>query len=86
MNNDVRAYLAKIGQKGGQKSRRHLAPETAKAMVRLREARRTFRQFHAQCFWSFDPDYLVRKEDIPWVIDQLKKHGDRSAFMAGMKL
>lgn len=39
-NEEVRAYLASIGRKGGQKSRRTLTPEQAKAMVRAREKKR----------------------------------------------
>jgi len=47
---EVRAYLAAIGRKGGTKSRRHLPSATARDMVRVREARKIFREFHAQCF------------------------------------
>lgn len=40
MNNSVKAYLAKIGSKGGKKSRRILMPEQARAMVKAREKKR----------------------------------------------
>ena len=40
MKSTVKAYLAEIGRRGGRKSRRALDPETARAMVRVREARR----------------------------------------------
>jgi len=36
----VRKYLAKIGSKGGKKSRRILTPEQARAMVKVREKKR----------------------------------------------
>ena len=49
-------YLAKIGRLGGLKSRRHLSPEAARAMVAVREARRAYRRFHAECFASLPPD------------------------------
>lgn len=39
----VRQYLARIGAAGGRKSRRQLDGETARAMVRAREARRAIR-------------------------------------------
>jgi hypothetical protein len=39
-NEEVRAYLARIGSKGGKASRRTLKPEQAKAMVRAREKKR----------------------------------------------
>ena len=40
----VRKYLAEIGRRGGIKSRRALAPETARRMVAIREARREARR------------------------------------------
>lgn len=80
MQNSVRAYLAEIGRKGGRKSRRELAPHTARAMVRVREARRAYRRFHTECFWSYDPDYRVGTQDVDWVAKQLRKHGGREAW------
>jgi hypothetical protein len=41
---DVRRYLARIGRRGGIKSRRALAPDVAREMVRAREARRATRR------------------------------------------
>jgi ribosomal protein L24E len=86
MESKVREYLAEIGRRGGLKSRRVLAPETARAMVRVREARRVYRRFHSKCFWSFDPDYRIEPTDIAWVVEQLRKHGDRAAWEAAEKL
>jgi hypothetical protein len=37
---ELRKYLAKIGAKGGKKSRRILTPEQARAMVKAREQKR----------------------------------------------
>ena len=39
-NEEIRAYLARIGSKGGKTSRRTLTPEQAKATVRAREKKR----------------------------------------------
>jgi len=86
MDPSVRNWLAEIGRRGGKKSRRTLAPEAARAMVRVREARRAYRRFHTECFWSFDPHYRVGADDIPWVAEQLKKHGGRDAWLLGAKL
>ena len=82
----VREYLAEIGRRGGSKSRRTLDPKTARSMVRVREARRAYRKFHVDCFWSFDPEYLVKESDVPWVIEQLRRHGGRAAWDAAEKL
>lgn len=82
----VRAYLAAIGRRGGKRSRRALDPETARAMVRVREARRAYRKFHTDCFWSYDPEYVVKTSDLPWVVEQLRKHGGRDAWEVAVKL
>ena len=86
MNIEVRKYLSTIGQRGGQKSRRVLDANTARDMVRVREARRAYRHFHPSCFWSFDPDYVVTLSDVSWVAEELRKHGGRAAWEAANRL
>jgi hypothetical protein len=86
MERKVRAYLAEIGRRGGKKSRRALPSDTARSMVRVREARRVYRRFHAECFWSFDPDYRIGPSDIAWVAEQLRKHGGRDAWEIASRL
>jgi hypothetical protein len=86
MNIEVRKYLSTIGQRGGQKSRRVLDAKTARDMVRVREARRAYRRFHASCFWSFDPNYVLTLSDIPWVAAELRKHGGRAAWETANRL
>ena len=86
MDPNVKKYLAEIGSRGGRKSRRELEPEMAKAMVRVREARRLYRRFHAACFWSFDPEYRIGPSDIAWVAEQLRRHGGREAWELASKL
>jgi len=83
---EISEYLAKIGARGGRKSRRTLDPGTARAMVRVREARRAFRRFHALCFWSYRPDLEIGADDVPWVAEQLRKHGNREAWRIAAKL
>lgn len=61
-------------------------PETARAMVRTREARRAYREFHARCFWSYPPDLEIGAEDVEWVGRILMKHGDRRAWEIGSRL
>ena len=86
MDGTVREYLAEIGRRGGKRSRRKLDADTARRMVAIREARRAYRRFHAQCFWSYDPDYLVHADDVRWVADELMKNGGRAAWEAAARL
>ena len=79
MEPSVRDYLAEIGRRGGKKSRRKLTATDARAMVHVREARRAFKRFYARCFWSFNPKYQITAADIPWVAEQLRRHGSREA-------
>ena len=55
-------------------------------MVRVRQARRAYRQFHTRCFWSYDPDYRVTLTDVEWVATQLRKHGGREAWEKAAEL
>jgi hypothetical protein len=55
-------------------------------MVRVREARRAFRRFKSTCFWSCRPDLAIGVDDVPWVAEQLKKHGNREAWRTATKL
>ena len=89
MNKDqlaVSRYLAEIGRKGGRKSRRHLSRQQARDMVRLREARRAFRRFHAQCFWFMREDMEITAADIPVIVRGLQENGGRQGFLLAAKL
>jgi len=86
MNQAVREYLAEIGQRGGRASRRALSSEQARDMVRVREARRAYRRFHAQCFWSYQPGLRIAAADVPWVVEQLRRHGGRQAWDVAARL
>ena len=86
MNEQIKEYLAEIGRRGGQKSRRALSSKAAQEMVRIREARRAFKTFHTQCFWSYSQDLKITGADIPWIAEQLMKNGNRSAWQKGAEL
>ena len=83
---EIRRYLSEIGARGGRKSRRTLSAEEARAMVKVREARRAFQRYRAQCFWSYQPNLEIGPKDVPWVAEQLMKHGDREAWRLGTRL
>jgi hypothetical protein len=86
MDKAARAYLSEIGRRGGKKSRRRLGRADAQQMVRVREARRAYRDFHTTCFWSFDPDYVVGVDDIKWVAERLMTYGGRAGWGRGSNL
>jgi hypothetical protein len=76
----LKAYLAWIGSRGGKKSRRTLDPAAARRMVALREARKAYRDFSLECFWSYKPNARIEFETIPLVLSGLKTEGDKRAF------
>lgn len=86
MDDAIRQYLSEIGRRGGSKSRRSLDPEQARAMVRVREARRAYRTFHCQCFWSYPQDLAIGLHDVGWVAERLMRHGGRRAWERGARL
>ncbi len=86
MKSEVHKYLAEIGRRGGAKSRRVLTAKEATKMVQVREARRAYQRFHALCFWSFDVNLPIKFDDIIWVVEQLKKHGNRQAWEVAARL
>lgn len=83
---EIRRYLAEIGARGGRKSRRTLGADAARTMVKIRQARRAFRRFRDTCFWSYRPDLEIGPDDVPWVAEQLMKHGNREAWRIGARL
>ncbi len=52
----------------------------------LADAQQAFAKYYAQCFWSFDPNYVVTLDDVAWVAEQLKKHGNREAWLVAAAL
>ncbi len=86
MEESITSYLARIGRKGGTKSRRVLSSADARNMVRVREAGRAFRQFHAQCFWHMRRDLKVTLADVPEVVRGLRQNGGREGFLVAARL
>ena len=82
----ISRYLAKIGQRGGRRSRRVLDPATARDMVRVREARRAFERFRSSCFASPPARPKIGLADVAWVAARLRQHGDREALRIAARL
>ena len=47
----------------------------------LTEAQQAFARFYTRCFWSSPRDLKIDDQLVPWVADQLRKHGDTEAFL-----
>jgi hypothetical protein len=86
MKASLKKYLSEIGRHGGRASKRKLTAEDARSMVKIREAGRAYRKFHALCFWSYKPDLKISAVDVAWVAEQLKKNGGREAWLVAAKL
>jgi hypothetical protein len=86
MNEGLRRHLSELGRVGGRKSRRTLTTEQARALVRVREAGRAYREFHTQCFWSFDPARRITLGDVPWVAERLMTFGGQRGLELGARL
>ena len=55
-------------------------------MVRIREARRALREFHAQCFWYLRRDMTVTLDDLPEIIRGLRRDGGRRGLVVAARL
>lgn len=86
ISDEVKVYLRGIGAKGGRMSRRQLDPVQARRMVAVREARKAFRRYKTQCFWSFDPEWTIQHDQVPIVIQALRSEGDAKTFTLAKKL
>jgi hypothetical protein len=56
-------------------------PDVSSAQERRLElARKAFKEFYAQCFWSADPDLPILEQHIPFVIRGLRLHGGHKGY------
>ncbi len=83
---EFKTHSRGIGTKGSQNNCRRLDPAQARRMVAVREARRAFRNYKTQCFWSFDPEWNIQNEQVPLVIRTLRNEGNAQAFALAKRL
>ena len=60
--------------------------ETAFRQRRLDLARKAFREFYAQCFWSYREDAEITEDKIALVIRGLREHGGLAGYQVAAKL
>src|SRR5262245_5411920 len=75
----LRQHLKTIGRRGGLRSRRLLDSSAARDTVRVREARRAYRRFHARYFRNYPADRRIALAEVPWLVRQLRETGDAQA-------
>ena len=56
------------------------ASDTAARQRRLELARKAFKEFYAQCFWSYREDAEITEADIPWVVRELRHNGGHRGY------
>jgi hypothetical protein len=61
-------------------------PEQGSRQRRLELARRAFRDFYLQCFWSYRDDLEITEEKIPFVVRGLRLHGGHKGYKIAAEL
>jgi hypothetical protein len=56
------------------------ATDAAGRQRRVELARQAFREFYAQCFWSYRKDAEITEEDISWVVRELRHNGGHPGY------
>jgi hypothetical protein len=54
--------------------------DTAVRQHRLDLAKKAFREFYAQCFWSYREDAEITEDKIAFVIRGLREHGGLAGY------
>jgi hypothetical protein len=62
------------------------ASDTAARQRRLELARKAFKEFYAQCFWSYREDAEITEDKIPFVIRGLREHGGLAGYQIAAEL
>jgi hypothetical protein len=58
----------------------------SKRARRLALARKAFKEFSAQCFWSWNEDAEITEATIPLVIQGLRLHGGHKGYKIAAEL
>ena len=66
---------ANSGRISGMDETEQSLHQTAVLQCRLDLARKAFREFYAQCFWSYREDAEITEDKIEFVIRGLREHG-----------
>ena len=53
---------------------------------RLELARKAFKEFNAQCFWSWNPTAEITDDTIPLIVRGLRLHGGHKGYQIAAEL
>ena len=53
---------------------------------KLALAQRTFREFHARCFWFMREDAQITEQEIPYICERLRADGGRPGFLLAAQI
>jgi hypothetical protein len=53
---------------------------------RLELARKAFKEFYAQCFWSYREDLEITEEKIPFIVRGLREYGGLGGYRVAAEL
>ena len=59
---------------------------TVARQFRLELARQAFKDFYAQCFWSYRADAEITEEKIPFVVRGLREHGGLAGYRVAAEI
>ena len=62
------------------------ASDAAACQRRLDLVRKAFKEFYAQCFWSYREDAEITEQKIPFVIRGLREHGGLAGYRIAAEL
>jgi hypothetical protein len=60
--------------------------DTANRQRRLDLARKAFREFYAQCFWSYREDAEITEDKIAFVVRGLREPGGLAGYQVAAEL
>ena len=63
-----------------------LPATTRPASAGSKLARKAFKEFYAQCFWSYREDAEITEEKIPFIIRGLREHGGLAGYQTAAEL
>lgn len=60
--------------------------EQAARERRVALARQAFREYFAQCFWSWDENTEIKEETIPLIVEGLRHYGGHRGYRIAAEL